>query len=313
MSEVLMKVRGLVQNGRGAAAPEILHEVTMDLRAGLTGLVGPNGAGKTTLLRTLAGILPPVEGHVEVEEVALQDRPSAVRRRVGYLPQFPGIYRRLTVREHLLRQELWRGGRPAEDDVAEALRRVGLLSRADWMASRLSPSERRWLALAMLWVRRVTVLLLDEPTAGLDVEERLAFWDLLATLQHDDDRPLAILVTTHLLDEVSRFCSDAMMLVDGRMVYQGPVSGLAARAEGRTWLAPRGVVVPEAVDVGVDMGRDLRLVVSVGEQASAQDGGLLPRPPRLLDGYLVVERQWLEGRWADGRRAPRQSGSPAQH
>lgn len=305
-----MKVRGLVQDGRGSEAPEILHEVTMDLRAGLTGLIGPNGAGKTTFLRTLAGILPPVEGHVEVEEVALQDRPGAVRRRVGYLPQFPGIYRRLTVREHLLRQQSWVTGRAAdEDDVAGALRRVGLLSRADWVASRLSASERRWLALAMLWARRVPVLLLDEPTAGLDVEERLAFWDLLATLQHDAERPLAILVTTHLLDEVSRFCSDVMMLVEGRMVYQGAVSGLAARADGRTWLVPRGVAVPDAVDVGVEIERDLRLVVSVGEQPETQGGGLLPRPPRLLDGYLVVERQWLEGRWADGRRAPRHPGS----
>ncbi len=301
-----MKVRGLVQVGRGTEAPEILHEVTMDLRPGLTALVGPNGAGKTTLLRTLAGLLPPEEGHIEVGDAAMQDRPGAIRRRVGYLPQFPGVYRRLTVQEHVWRQQAWLMGRaPEEEDVRTALRHFGLLHRAEWAAGRLSGSERRWLAMAMLWARRVPVMLLDEPTAGLDLEERLALWDLLATLLHEPDGPRAILITTHLLDEVARFCTDAMMLVDGRMVYQGAVTGLAARAQGRTWYAPRGIAVADAVDVGVDLDRDCRLVVSVGERDMGAAGPLAARPPRLLDGYLVVERQWLEGRWADGRRAPR--------
>lgn len=300
-----MKVRGLVQYGRGGEAPEILHEVTMDLRTGLTALVGPNGAGKTTLLRSLAGILPLEEGHIEVGDVAMQDRPAAVRRRVGYLPQFPGVYRRLTVREHLWRQQAWLlGHAPEEEDIRTALRHFGLLHRADWSAGRLSASERRWLALAMLWARRVPVMLLDEPTAGLDLEERLALWDVLASLLHEPDGPRAILVTTHLLDEVARFCSDAMMLVEGRMVYQGAVAGLAGRAQGRTWYVPRGVPVADAVEVGVDLVEDRRLVVSVGERAEGA-APFTPRPPRLLDGYLVVERQWMEGRWADGRRAPR--------
>jgi ABC-2 type transport system ATP-binding protein len=300
-----MKVRGLVQCGSGPGAPEILHEVTLDLHEGLTGLIGPNGAGKTTLLRTLAGILPPYEGHIEVGEVAMQDRPATVRRRVGYLPQFPGVYRRLTVREHLIRQHWWLYGEaPEEEDIRTALRHFGLAARENVRAVRLDPPERRWLALAMLWARRVPVMLLDEPTAGLDLEERLAFWDLMTTLLHQPDGPRAILVTTHLLDEVARFCRDAMLLVDGRMVYQGPVAGLAARAQGRTWYAVRGAVVPEAVDVGVDAARNRRLIVSVGEQRDG-DEALAPRPPRLLDGYLVVERQWLDGRWADGRRAPR--------
>ncbi|MGC8489358.1 MAG: ABC transporter ATP-binding protein [Clostridia bacterium] len=291
MSGVELLARGVVQYGRGSEAPLILKGVSLDLVSGLTAMVGPNGSGKTTLLRTLAGLLPPWEGHVEVGPVALQDDPVEVRRRVGYLPQFPGVFHRLSVRQHFERQALWLPGQDA-DRIELALQRFGLGAQADVMAEHLSAARRRWLALALLWARRTQVLLLDEPTAGLDVEDRLVFWDQMLELVAEEDGPRAILVTTHLLDEVETYCKNVIMLAGGRAVFQGMVTKFKDRGRGRAFLLDRGAPVPaEALEVGLDPATGERWAI-VPERPVVGEGRL--REPTVMDGYLVVEREWSQ-------------------
>jgi ABC-2 type transport system ATP-binding protein len=280
--------RGIVQYGRGREAPEILRGVNLDIPDGLSALVGPNGSGKTTLLRTLAGLLPPWEGHVEVEGVALQDNPGQVRRLVGYLPQFPGMFRRLTVRQHFERQELWLGAQRGRS-MADALSRFGLSGRAEAPARLLSMGERRRLAIALLWARAARVLLLDEPTAGLDLEERLTFWEQLLELLYEADSVRAVVVTTHLLDEVERYCHYVAMLTGGRAVFQGPVAKMRERGASRAFVVRGGVLPPGALEVGVDPETGERWGLGLLDEPPPDAPR---RPPLLLDGYLVLERQW---------------------
>jgi len=289
VSGVELLARGIVQYGHGPEQPLILKGVSLDVLSGLTAMVGPNGSGKTTLLRTLAGLLPPWEGHVEVGPVALQDDPAEVRRRVGYLPQFPGVFHRLTVEEHFERQALWlRNEGPGR--MEDALRRFGLLEQAGTRADRLSLARRRWLAVALMWARRAQVLLLDEPTAGLDVEDRLRFWDRMLELVADEDGPGAILVTTHLLDEVETYCQNVIMLAGGRAVFQGMVTKFKGRARGRAFVLDRGRALPaDALEVGLDPVTGERWALSVERPAGAD---LRLREPTVMDGYLVVEREW---------------------
>jgi ABC-2 type transport system ATP-binding protein len=281
----VLVARGVVQTGRGRPPLTILREVSLDLEAGVTVLLGPNGSGKTTLLRTLAGLLPPVEGHVEVDGVALQDRPEQVRRLVGYLPQFPGVFRRLTVQQHLERQAAWAGTAPRAP-ISDILARFGLAAVAREPAGGLPAQARRRLNLALLWARRCRVLLLDEPTAGLDAEDRLRFWDDVVLLTRDPDGPAAVLVTTHLLAEAEEFADRAVILAGGRLAFQGTVALLKARADGRTWATPGEVVVPGALEVGMAPGDGARLWFgSAGEPRHAH---MAPRAPTLRDGYLAV-------------------------
>lgn len=294
--------RGVVQVGRAEAGrrrnvdpPVILAGVNLDLPQGIAALIGPNGSGKTTLLRTLAGLLPVVEGHVEVDGTALQDAPGEIRRRVGYLAQFPGVYQNLTVAEHFERQAFWLTSGGLLDTDA-ALDKFGLGPLRDAKGKTLTLHQRRWLGLALLWARRARVLLLDEPTAGLDMEDRVKFWNLVMDLRRDPDGPQAVLITTHLLDEVAQYCPYVIALVGGRAVFQGPTAQLTDRARGRAFWVEPGRSIPGAVETGVDGARGLRMAVALGRMPDAE---VALRPPRLVDGYLVVESQWMEGRWAD--------------
>jgi ABC-2 type transport system ATP-binding protein len=283
----VLLARGVVQIGRGGDAVRILNGVNLDLEPGITVLLGPNGSGKTTLLRTLAGLLPPVEGHVEVAGVALQDSPERVRRLVGYLPQFPGLYHRLTVREHFERQAAWLR-MPADPGLA--LARFGLSDLATRRAGTLAPRDRRRVALALLWARRCRVLLLDEPTAGLDPEDRLVFWDEVIGFRREGEGPEAVLVTTHLLSEADAFSDHAIVLAGGVAIFQGQTERLRAQASGATWTLAPGAVMRTGVVTGIDPVSSAQEVLL--PVPGTPPPGSRPRPPRLRDGYLATMFRW---------------------
>ncbi|MFB8105966.1 ABC transporter ATP-binding protein [Streptomyces sp. NPDC056007] len=198
------------------------------LGTGVHGLLGPNGAGKTTLIRTLATVLRPTEGSLtllgELADGGSGQR--ALRRRLGYLPQEFGYYKRFTVREFVAYMA-WLKEVPKADvpaAVQRAVERVGLAERADDRMKTLSGGMVRRVGIAQAIVNDPAILLLDEPTAGLDPAQRVRFRDLLQQLGTDT----CVLVSTHLVEDVAAACTDVVLFAEGRLVFQGTPDELAA-------------------------------------------------------------------------------------
>ncbi|MFJ9743333.1 ABC transporter ATP-binding protein [Streptomyces sp. NPDC101166] len=214
-----------VRVGRNRMAVDGLD---LSLGTGVHGLLGPNGAGKTTLIRTMATVLRPTEGALELlgESVGGRGGHRTLRRRIGYLPQEFGYYKRFTVRE-FVEYMAWLKEVPKADipaAVQRAVERVGLADRADDRMKALSGGMVRRAGIAQAIVNDPSILLLDEPTAGLDPAQRLRFRELLQELGRDS----CVVVSTHLVEDVAAACTDVVLFAGGRLVFQGTPGELAA-------------------------------------------------------------------------------------
>jgi ABC-2 type transport system ATP-binding protein len=235
---------GVGKRYRGTTA---LHDVTLDIAPGVTGLLGPNGAGKTTLLRIVATALSQDEGAVRVLGCDPADPAGrlAIRRRLGYLPQDSGADAGFTASAFVdyvavLKEMTDREARRAE--VRRVLEVVGLGDRAHQRIRALSGGMRRRVGLAQALLGRPDLLVLDEPTVGLDPEQRLRFREVLAGLPPET----TVLLSTHLTEDVAALCPRVVVLDGGRVLFQGETAQLAALADGRVWDAaapdPRATV-----------------------------------------------------------------------
>ncbi|WP_447004351.1 ABC transporter ATP-binding protein [Saccharothrix isguenensis] len=220
-----VKAEGLrVRAGRTMA----VDGLDLRLGRGVHGLLGPNGAGKTTLIRSLATVLRPVSGTLEVlgSPVSGQVDLRGLRRSLGYLPQDFGYYKRFTVRE-FVEYMAWLKEMPKRDipgAVQRAVERVGLADRADHRMKTLSGGMVRRAGIAQAIVNDPEVLLLDEPTAGLDPGQRVRFRELVQELGSDS----CVVVSTHLVEDVAAACTDVVLVDAGRLVFQGTPDDLAA-------------------------------------------------------------------------------------
>ena len=192
-------------------------------RASVLALVGPNGAGKSTLMRCIAALDRPTAGAISVAGIDTRADPRGVHAALGYLPDFFGLYEELSVRRALTYAARSRG--VPEDAAAQAAlaaaRRVELSDRLEQRAGELSRGLRQRLAIAQTLVHSPTVLLLDEPAAGLDPEARASLSDLIRQLSGEG---MTILVSSHILAELEDYCTDMLMLRDGRVAGSGVVS-----------------------------------------------------------------------------------------
>ncbi|MGI5148579.1 ABC transporter ATP-binding protein [Plantactinospora sp. CA-294935] len=211
----------------------VLDGLDLELAVGVHGLLGPNGAGKTTLMRVLATVARPDRGRVRLLGHDIADRTALrqVRRQLGYLPQAFGYYPRFTVREFVeyfaWLKEMPRPRVPLA--VERALERVGLLDRADERMKRLSGGMLRRAGIAQAIVNDPRVVLLDEPTAGLDPEQRVDFRALLRELGVD----ACVLVSTHLVEDIGTACDRVSLVEGGRLVFTGtPEELVAAGVDG---------------------------------------------------------------------------------
>jgi ABC-type multidrug transport system ATPase subunit len=208
--------------------------VTMSAGPGVLGLLGPNGAGKTSLLRMLATVMPPTSGRIRLlgrdPGVAAQRR--AIRRRLGYVPQHLGYYPSFTVVEFVEYFALLKEVSPAQVPraVATAVERVGLGDKARARMRTLSGGMLRRAGIAQAIVNDPDLLLLDEPTAGLDPEQRVAFRGLLRDL----GQTATVVVSTHLVEDVGAACARVALMDSGRIVFHGTPRELTARGEGST-------------------------------------------------------------------------------
>jgi ABC-type multidrug transport system ATPase subunit len=205
--------------------------VSLDVGPGVLGLLGPNGAGKTSLLRTLATVLPPSSGQVRLlgHDPGHAAGRREIRRRLGYLPQNLGYYPAFTVVEIIEYFALLKEMPPARVPraVAEAVERVDLGPKARARLRTLSGGMLRRVGIAQAIVNDPDLLLLDEPTAGLDPEQRVGFRALLRDL----GQRATVVVSTHLVEDVGAACSQVALMDAGRIVFRGTPEELTARGE----------------------------------------------------------------------------------
>ena len=206
----------------------------VDLRTGpgVFGLLGPNGAGKTTLLRTMATVIPPTSGTLRLlgRDPAAYGPRKEIRRRLGYLPQALGYYPGFTVAEFVEYFALLKDMPPAQVSraVATAIEQVSLGNKARAKLRSLSGGMLRRVGIAQAIVNEPELLLLDEPTAGLDPEQRVQFRALL----REFGQRATVIVSTHLVEDVGAACTEVALMDEGKIVFQGTPAELTARADG---------------------------------------------------------------------------------
>jgi ABC-type multidrug transport system ATPase subunit len=206
--------------------------VSLETGAGVFGLLGPNGAGKTSLLRMMATVLPPTSGTLRLlgRDPGHYAPRREIRRRLGYLPQNLGYYPGFTVTDFVeyfaLLKEM--PARQVPRAVAAAVEQVGLGDKARAKLRTLSGGMLRRVGIAQALVNQPDLLLLDEPTAGLDPEQRMAFRGLLRDL----GQRVTVIVSTHLVEDVGVACREVALMDTGRIVFHGTPDELIARGEG---------------------------------------------------------------------------------
>ncbi|MCR3750004.1 ABC transporter ATP-binding protein [Lentzea californiensis] len=215
----------LVVRVGGRKGRDAVNGLSLGLGRGVHGLLGPNGAGKTTLIRTLATVQSPTSGTLSLLGTPAGGRLKPVRRRLGYLPQHFGYYKRFKVREFVEYLAWLKEMPPAliPKAVREALERVGLSDRAEDRMKSLSGGMVRRVGIAQAIVNEPELLLLDEPTVGLDPAQRLRFRELVVEL----GREACVLISTHLVEDVAAACTDVVLVNEGSLVFQGSPADLA--------------------------------------------------------------------------------------
>src|SRR5690606_13124233 len=227
-----LEVRGLRKSyaGRGGRpGKEALKGVDLEVRRGeMFGLLGPNGAGKSTLINILAGLVTKSAGTAGIWGIDIDRDPRNARAAIGVVPQELNIDAFFSPRETLELQAGMYGVPPAERRTAEILETVGLTDKADAYTRSLSGGMRRRLLVAKAMVHSPPVLVLDEPTAGVDVELRRKLWDNVRALR---DTGVTVLLTTHYLEEAEALCDRVAIIDDGTIVACDTTRALVGRLD----------------------------------------------------------------------------------
>src|SRR5579885_1451529 len=212
---------------------DALHDLSMVIPDGsIYGLIGPNGAGKTTLLRILAALIPPTQGEVWFGDEEISKAPSVIQRKVGYMPDFFGVYPDLTSVEYL---EFYAGihGVPRAQRtrvINDLLELVDLTSKREALVETLSRGMKQRLCLARALVHDPEVLLLDEPASGLDPRARVELRELVRTLRNIGK---TLIISSHILPELSEMCTDVAIMQHGRLILAGNVDTIVHRMTDR--------------------------------------------------------------------------------
>jgi ABC-2 type transport system ATP-binding protein len=222
--------------GRGAKAVLALRGINLTIYEGMYGLLGPNGAGKTTLMRILAGIVNATKGSVLVDGIDLRTDKGKrqMKANLGYLPQELGLYPDLTARQFIDYMAILKGMDSTSTRgkrVQEVLEMVSLGEVADRKIKNCSGGMKRRIGIAQALVNDPTILIVDEPTAGLDPEERIRFRNLLVNLAIDR----VVLLSTHIVGDIGQTCQNMTVLSEGTVRFQGTSVALTQCAQGHVW------------------------------------------------------------------------------
>lgn len=215
-----------------------LHGINLEITGGMFGLVGPNGAGKTTLMRILTTLMEPTSGSISIDGLDIYKDRAPIRSMIGYLPQSFSRFPKLRTREALRYSAEMAG---VEDilKVDEMLELVGLSDARDRFAKKLSGGMKRRLGIAQALIGDPKIIIVDEPTTGLDPEERLKFRNLLVEIATEDR---TVILSTHILGDITSSCNNMAVLEKGSTAFTGSPDELIKKAHGTAW----EITVPDA-------------------------------------------------------------------
>ena len=214
-----------------------LDNVTLSITNGMFGLLGPNGAGKSTLMRILVTLMKPTSGQVLVDGKDISKHRKEIRKMVGYLPQDFRFFAKLRSWEFLdyaARLAGMSSKKERAKRVEEMLESVGLFEFRNRMANKLSGGMKRRLGIAQALIANPSIIIVDEPTTGLDPEERIRFRNLLSDLGRTET---IIILSTHIVGDISSTCNQMALLNEGSLIYHGTPDHLVKQAEGHVWRA----------------------------------------------------------------------------
>jgi ABC-2 type transport system ATP-binding protein len=279
-----------------------LDQISLEARHGeLTALVGPDGAGKTTLLRLAAGLMRPDAGTLTVLGLDTAKHAQEIQNRISYMPQRFGLYEDLSVQENLDLYADLHGITPDEraKRYPRLMEMTALAPFRSRLAGKLSGGMKQKLGLACTLVRSPDLLLLDEPTVGVDPLSRRELWEIVSGLVHDEG--LSVLVSTSYMDEAER-CAHVVVLHEGKVLADGDPASIASRARGHSFIAtsrknePARTLQARLIDRddvidAVPQGGKVRTVMRAETAASIDDVDFQPAAPTLEDGLMILLRK----------------------
>ncbi len=274
-SDIAIDVKGLSKSFNGRV---VVQDLSMQVRRGsIYGFLGPNGSGKTTTIRMLCGLLTPDSGEGTCLGYDIRRDADKIKRRVGYMTQRFSLYQDLSVRENLEFVARVYGLRDPQGAARDMIKRLGLNGREDQLAGELSGGWKQRLALGACTLPSPQLLLLDEPTAGVDPKARREFWNEIHALAAEG---LTVLVSTHYMDEAER-CHEIAYIAYGHLLVHGTVEDVIAKSALTTYTATGGDINQVAAELagkpGVDMVAPFGTSLHVsGRDAEALETALAP-------------------------------------
>ena len=296
MSITIRSLNKIYPNGNHA-----LKDITMEIPTGMFGLLGPNGAGKSTLMRILVALMEPTSGEVDVFGYNLLKERKEVRGILGYLPQdfrFFAKYKTYEFLDYAARLAGMTNGRRRRQAVDEMLESVGLFDVRERYANRLSGGMKRRLGIAQALIHNPKLIIVDEPTTGLDPEERIRFRNLLAKISEQD---VTIILSTHIVGDISSTCNSMALMNRGEIAFFGSPEEMRKKAEGKVWrmqisgdelhLVDKKYPVITTIPSGT--GWEIQVVADEIEGYDAE-----PYPTNLEHAYVYYMEKKLN-RWMD--------------
>jgi ABC-2 type transport system ATP-binding protein len=287
-----LKIKNLSKTYKNGV--KALDNVSLTIPHGMYGLLGPNGAGKSTLMRTLSTLQEPDSGSIFFGEIDVLKQKDEVRRRLGYLPQEFGVYPRISAQDMLSHLALLKGitnARERKEVVAAMLHRCNLYDLRKKALTGFSGGMRQRFGIAQALIGNPQLLIVDEPTAGLDPGERNRFYNLLSEVGEQ----VIVILSTHIVEDVTDLCTNMAIIHEGKVLYQGEPQTAISELNGRVW--------KRSIDK-TDLARyeeSFRVVSNklVGGRpflhvlADQSPGdGFLPTQPDLEDVFFTKIRSW---------------------
>ena len=270
---------------------QALRDVNLEIPTGMFGLLGPNGAGKSTLMRILTALMKPTSGEVNIFGYDLRRQRKEIRNILGYLPQdfrFFAKYKTHEFLDYAARPSGMTNTRQRKQAVDAMLETVGLFDVRERYADKLSGGMKRRLGIAQALIHNPKVIIVDEPTTGLDPEERIRFRNLLAEFGKND---VSIILSTHIVGDISSSCNCMALMNHGQVDFYGSPQQMLAQAEGKVWRVKvtgeelfeldRRYSVISAIPSGADW--EVQVVAGAIEGFAAE-----PYPPNLEHAYVLM-------------------------